>query len=148
METNGFFVVCEQTLIDDFRAQVIKLHPRKRKNWKGYLTSKFGQKSPVIYKPDTNTFYNKNWGQWCPIQSIGEMMKVMDDSGIEEMSPYMKNYLTMKEEIEDDIGRKLNDNEHDYLTHNMCEIHQEKTQTGNHIPNSMRETHGYGILRK
>ncbi len=143
------YVLCPQELIDGFKAQVMKLHPKKRRNWKGQLEKKWRQKSPVIYRPDEDTFYNKNLGEWCLIESKREAIKEMGDVEEADISPFLENFLKIKKKIEEEhLGRELNDREYDKLTTNLINIHKEKAQTGNHIPHSMRETHGYGILRR
>jgi len=149
-EIKNSVVVCVQPLIDAWRDQVMKLHPKKRKNWKGTLTNKYGQNSPVIYKPKEDKFYNKNWGQWCLVQSKRECFQEMEELGdleYTDMSPFMKGFYLMKDHIEKQFG-KLTDCEFDDLSNTWLNMYKDHAQTGNHIPHNMRETHGYGILRR
>lgn len=44
-------------LYSKFVDEVSKLAIKKRKNWRGFLTNKWGERSRVDYKPDVNEFW-------------------------------------------------------------------------------------------
>ena len=57
--------------------EIARLKPRKRKNWKGFLIDKWGQRGKVIYKDDT--FYT-----WSVIYSCWSSVRYKNILGVEE----------------------------------------------------------------
>ena len=61
-KTKSLISVVEDEFYARWQNEIARLKPRKRKNWKGLLIGKSGQRTKVIYKD--GTFHN-----WCPMYS-------------------------------------------------------------------------------
>ena len=61
-KTKSLISVVEDEFYARWQNELARLKPRKRKNWKGLLIGKSGQRTKVIYKD--GTFHN-----WCPMKS-------------------------------------------------------------------------------
>lgn len=61
--------------IDRCREEVMKLKPKKRKNWNSYIFNNYGVKSKVIYNPENDSFYNysKDYKCWCMLESYSDI---------------------------------------------------------------------------
>ena len=112
--------------------EIARLKPRKRKNWKGSIKDKWGQRSKVIYKD--GTFHN-----WCPMYSkwsevwsetkISSELRNNANAKICESSPFGRIYR-------DIMLSDLTDEDKSQLCKTLMQETVKLNHTGNHAGRS------------
>ena len=129
-----------------------QLPKKKWKNFKSFLTDKWGVRSRVIWCVKDECF--KNWSLlgncWARMQTHDEVLREMKEKGgdieLSSQSEFMKCKLATKEALIKEFGADGFDE--DDFHQKFIEKWAQLSATGNHVPQAMRETHGYGIIRK
>ena len=141
--TTNHAVLCDDEQIEQWRAEVNLLKPRKRKNWKGSLTDKWNVKSKVIYNTEKDKFYN--WSLLLHCWAVVETYSASLDRGLMarlkatkvsevEISPMMRVFLETVARAEKLLGMTLTAAQQSAIMAKVIEVWAEGTKTGKHVP--------------
>jgi hypothetical protein len=75
MATEGIIIIDEEAYTK-ILSKIQKLHPRKRKNWKSFLTDKFGVRSKLIYQDFQLMNYSLPAGKFLPVMTIQTLAQI------------------------------------------------------------------------
>ena len=125
-------------IYDKFMEEIMALPPKKRKNWKGTLTDKWGQHSKCRYKNDKiENLSNKlsaGYGEWVEVITPTQYMKQMEEQ--EGTLEQLSLVGAMTTEIDKALFEKRIDKETaHYFSENVIEQVIEYFRTGNHYRN-------------
>ncbi len=152
--TREYGITIEDKEYEDLMSEVMKLKPRKRKNFKGFLTDKWGVKTRLIYRKNDLWNYCLLTKKFCVVEPNSIIKNdFWENSKIKELYPncdgfmdalakhhtdkeFMKLYESfVKEEARKgqmtEIGAMLYFGFRDEIIENAIQQHVKDTHTGN-----------------
>jgi len=152
--TREYGISIDDEEYEDLMAQVMKLKPRKRKNFKGFLTDKWGVKTRLIYRKNALWNYCLFTKKFCIVEPFSTTRNdAWKDSKIKKLYPNCDGFIdavakhhTDKEFMElfesvveettrknklTEIGAMLYFGFRDETIENALQKHKDQTHTGN-----------------
>ena len=138
MELSDHAIMCDSEQLEEWRAEINLLKPRKRKNWKGSLQDKWNVKSKVIYKIEEDKFYNWSmiYHRWLGVETYLDMLEATtsDECSVTHTSPMMNAFYLCVAGVEEEVGHPMNNVQKSELLKKVILAWAERMKTGNHVP--------------